>query len=230
MLISTEKEQSYALDGESLISPVSGNISPSERRAFHDSVAERGAVEPDFRSNLLTNPRDTLNRWAKEYLGRDLGLSEDAQVFVLDDSIEALHIIVPQIGSKREAILEIGELTSLIRRAASDPLFRDDLITNPNGVVRAYLEKLGTALPEFVQVHLTEIGDNDVVVFLPPAMHVPGKAAFEVTASSAMGIQAGWSMYECDTRNIGCSTPDSDALCETRQSGSCPYYTIVPRC
>ena len=224
----TEKETAVGLDAASLALPSSGSISNAERKAFHDFVADMSAADADFRARLMQDPKATIESSAQQILGRSLELSEQGRVIVLDDSINVLNVVLPYQGTARADVLEMGELTPLLRRAASDPLFRQAVLSAPQATVSSFLEQSGTPIPSFVEVKVTEISDQDAVVFMPPAQTIRGEAATLITAH-----QYAPEMYHTEggCYTMWCRTSDDCHQTNTTTlNASCPTFTYQPRC
>ena len=230
MNVSTKQkvETNNQLDVSSLSVPSNGSISSSERKAFHDTIAEMGATDAAFRADFIRDPKGVLENYANKILGRSLEMSPQAQVHVLEDTIDVLNVVLPIEGSARAEVLEMGALTPLIRRAGQDSSFRQGIIAAPQESVSHFLAQAGTPIPDFIKVKVTEISDSDAVVFMPAMQPSRGSAATEVTANQA-SPQMSYTEGGCYTMYCR-TTDDCHQTNTTTLNASCPTYTYQPRC
>lgn len=192
-----------------------------ERKETLGAIAEKSLLDPEFRKELISDPRGTIDRHYPS-----LGQSIEGKVIVLEDNFETFHLILPASGSERQ--LDIGNASDIVARASKDSSYRTALLCDPNGVVREHMDAIGSSLPSFVEVKVTEFSDKDSIIFIPAEIPLRGEAAVEATRRSLNSdlLLAGYSMY-CDTTSE-CQTT-ATTPCDT-MNPNCTTYTYVPRC
>ena len=226
--IQSKTDNGLEFDAAALAVPSAGGITGSQRKALHDAVAEMSATEAEFRAELVSDPKGTLEACAQKILGRSLEMSAQGRVIVLDDAYDQLNVVLPIEGSARAATLEMGALTPLLRKAGEDAVFRQAVVSSPQETVGQFYKDAGTPIPDFVKIKVVEISDHDAIVFMPPQQSVRGEAASEVTATQneprMWHTEGGCYTMYCRTSD------DCHQTNTTTLNASCPTFTYQPRC
>lgn len=63
---------------------------------FRARLAARALQDEDFRSELLANPREVVERECSLLLGKEVRLPGDLQVEVHQESSRVLHLLIPE--------------------------------------------------------------------------------------------------------------------------------------
>ncbi len=68
----------------------------SQSTNFRARLAARAIEDRDFRRELLSNPREVVERECRLLLGKEVRLPEDLLVEVHQESSRLMHLVIPQ--------------------------------------------------------------------------------------------------------------------------------------
>jgi hypothetical protein len=89
----------------------------------------------------------------------------------------------------------------ITERAAKDPVFRQELLADPKGVLA---RELGVALPDFLQVQELEETPTSVYLVLPVAQLSAGVELSDEQLEAAAGGWSSTGCYSCADHTAGC--------------------------
>ena len=139
----------------------------------HGNIIAKALEQPAWRQQLVNQPKLTLAQGG-------LVLGKDVTVQVVQDSLQLVHVVICMQPGMRGP--EEGVAAEILQEYRSDPVFRQQLQSNPYGVFEQWT---GATIPAGVQVVVVQETPMHRVIHLPPL-------ATEGLTTPAQVQQASW--------------------------------------
>ena len=153
-----------------------------------------------FKQELVSHPNTVIEQETGEKL------PEGVEIRVVQETSNTRYLLLPSHSDVTPEKLEqlrqgaAGDFSSLIVRAIEDEVFKQELISDPNGVIE---RELGIQLPSGGQIRVLAQDANVEYLVLPPQPAPDGELSeeeLEAVAGGGWGIKlklSSWSITIC---------------------------------